>query len=67
MLESKTDNDPVRKQKFPANLTKENGNKNLVVLPLLVLFFLLNASVSLHNQLYFNFFEGEMSCHILLI
>lgn len=31
MLESKTDNDPVRKQKFPANLTKENGNKNLGV------------------------------------
>lgn len=58
MLESKTDNDPVRKQKFPANLTKENGNKSLVVLPLLVLVFLLNASVSLHNQFYFNFFGG---------
>jgi len=39
MVEAETDNDPVRKQKFPANLTKENGNKNIVVFPLLVLSF----------------------------
>lgn len=55
MLEAETDNDPVRKQKFPASIAKENGNKNLVVLPLLVLVFLLNASVSLHDKFYFIF------------
>lgn len=32
MLES--DNDPVRKQKFPVNLIKESRNKVLVVFPL---------------------------------
>lgn len=39
MLEVETDSDPVREQGFPANLTNENGNQNLVGLPLLILFF----------------------------
>lgn len=39
MLEFEIHNDPVRKQKFAANLTEKSGGKNLVVLPLMVLHF----------------------------
>lgn len=40
MLESEIRNDPLRKHKFAANLTEESGEKkNLVIPPLLVLFF----------------------------
>lgn len=64
MLEAETDNDPVRKQKFPANLTKENGNKNLVALPLLVrgVFYLMHLCLFMISSILIFL---RVKCHVI--
>lgn len=66
MLQSEIHNDPVRKQRFTANLTQERGGKKSCH----------SASVGsafclIHPWLFLIssilFFEGELPSHILLI